>query len=1451
MQTLSSPHHRFLRYLTEPLVWLLASFMIGLALLSFVLTWNDEQEQLTTSLQADASEMTRVIEVHLAANEQSLLAVRALFAVTPQVDRATFRQFVTPLLVRSPSTQAITWVAYVPAAARPAFEQARRLEDLPDVGLFEQDANGANVPAGTRADYFPVTFVEPFTANQAALGFDSGSVPAERQALLRARDTGQSTLTPPLQLVPTTNGERHLLLFTPVYRQGVPTNTLAARQANLLGFLASRLQMSSLVATALRDISAHDLELYLFDVSDVPPQLLAFQPSRSGAATLPVGPAPPELASLEVGVFYTTQLERYGRMWRVVARPGPAYLAEAHGWDAWIHMSIGLLAAVGFLGYSYTRRRAEVRLRQSEAHYRLVSENAADVIWILDLDSQNFTYVSPSVQKLRGYTPEEVRQQTMAQTLTPASLSKVLLLLVERPPAVGLPPRTDELDQICKDGSIVTTEVTTNYVLKEAGKFQVVGVSRDITLRKQADVRLKQLNRTYALLSAINQTIVRIREPEQLFETTCRIAVTQGGFRMAWIGLLDPQTNMVQPAAHAGESDDYLPHLHIVLDDSAWGHGPTATALRTGKHVVVNDIANDPRMAPWRTDALRLGYHASAAFPLIVSGRLYGALNLYASEPAFFDADELNLLDEMVADLVFALAFSEQEAQRQRAEVQIRQLSHVVEQMDDMVVITDVQGNIEYVNPSFERQVGYTSAEVRGQNPRILKSGLERPTIYVRLWATILRGESYQSEVRNRKKNGDLYYEAKTITPIRNKDGVITHFVSTGRDITAQKQAEAALRASEARYRVIFEGTNEGIVAMRMADQSLQYINPAMCTLFGYTPDEFRQFTVRDLHPQEALSHVLAEFEALARGEKQLVAGIRCQCKNGSIFYADFKATAALLEGQAFLVGFFSDVTERYHAEEALIAERNSLARRVEERTADLSRANSELLRAVRAKDEFLATMSHELRTPLNAILALSESLLEQFRGPLNERQQAALHNIEASGHHLLALINDILDLSKVESGRMELQCDIFMISEVCEASLLFVKELALKKQLQLAFPQHNPLARMHADSRRLKQILVNLLSNAVKFTNKGGRVSLAVNADPEAGVIRFVVEDTGIGMDAAGMARLFQPFVQLDSRLSRQHEGTGLGLALVHRLTELHGGGVTVASELGKGSCFTVALPYTPPAPLETLRRSATASLPMHSAVVIEDVDTAGEQLVRYLQELHIHAVVHPQGEGALEQVANLRPDVILLDLQMPGQSGWDVLRQLKADPQLHAIPVIIVSVVDERTKGLAAGAAEYLVKPTSREAIRRALGVVGAGPETAHEAMIIAVPLTPPPVNERILLVEDNEININAISDYLQDRGYHVVVARNGREALARVDEARPDVILMDIQMPEMDGLEATRQLRAQPTYAALPIIVLTALAMPGDRERCMAAGASEYLTKPVSLKGLVATIQHMLKA
>jgi CheY-like chemotaxis protein len=363
------------------------------------------------------------------------------------------------------------------------------------------------------------------------------------------------------------------------------------------------------------------------------------------------------------------------------------------------------------------------------------------------------------------------------------------------------------------------------------------------------------------------------------------------------------------------------------------------------------------------------------------------------------------------------------------------------------------------------------------------------------------------------------------------------------------------------------------------------------------------------------------------------------------------------------------------------------------------------------------------------------------------------------------------------------------------------------------------------------------------------------VDIDAEFGVVHIAVKDNGIGMSREGISQLFQPFTQLDSSLSRQHEGTGLGLALVRKLAELHGGSIAVESEVGIGSRFTISLPFRASAqPLKqfgddaSLQKKAGTG-PLRSALVVEDSEFAAEQLGRYLGEMNIQASIHTHGDGALEKAISMRPSIIFLDLQMPDQSGWEVLQRLKDGVNTRDIPVIIASVVDDRVKGLAAGAAEYLVKPISRETLRKAIGIVAEAQETSKKALIIAPQNEKSPGAVRILLAEDNEINIMAIGDYLQDKGYNLFIAHNGREAIEQTIHERPDLILMDIQMPEMDGMEAIRRLRAMPESATIPIIASTALAMPGDRERCMEAGANEYLTKPVSLKGLVETIERFL--
>ncbi len=398
-----------------------------------------------------------------------------------------------------------------------------------------------------------------------------------------------------------------------------------------------------------------------------------------------------------------------------------------------------------------------------------------------------------------------------------------------------------------------------------------------------------------------------------------------------------------------------------------------------------------------------------------------------------------------------------------------------------------------------------------------------------------------------------------------------------------------------------------------------------------------------------------------------------------------------------------------------------------------LAISNEELALATRLKDEFLANMSHELRTPLNAILGMSEALQEQVFGTINQEQKESLETIASSGKHLLELINDILDVAKIESGQVEIDCSQTSIDELCQSSLPFVKQQALRKRIHLELKIAPNLPELFIDERRIRQALINLLSNAIKFTPERGRVSLAVSLQQNlakitheiTSEIRFAVTDTGIGISPENLQKLFQPFVQIDGALNRQNTGTGLGLALVKSIVEMHKGTVTATSEVGVGSCFTIALPY-----------------------------------------------------------------------------------------ENSSIPSPI-----------------FTNQPTS--------------------------PLEPSPDNgiaeglPTLLLAEDNEANKLTISRYLKARGYQLLFAKDGREAIDLASSMRPDLILMDIQMPNIDGLEAIKIIRRDniPELANIPIIALTALAMTGDRERCIEAGANEYLTKPVKLNQLATIIKQIL--
>ncbi|MEO8379276.1 MAG: response regulator [Acidobacteriota bacterium] len=537
-------------------------------------------------------------------------------------------------------------------------------------------------------------------------------------------------------------------------------------------------------------------------------------------------------------------------------------------------------------------------------------------------------------------------------------------------------------------------------------------------------------------------------------------------------------------------------------------------------------------------------------------------------------------------------------------------------------------------------------------------------------------------------------------------------------------------------------------------------------------------------------------------------------------------------------------VRERTAQLEGEIGERTRAKEELRQRGSELAALSLELAAGARMKDEFLANMSHELRTPLNAVLGMAEVLREGIHGPLNEKQNRSLDVISASGTHLLELINDVLDLSKIEAGKVELDLQPVTVKAVAEASLTMVREAAFRKQLDLDLDLDPAVETVDADERRLRQILVNLLSNAVKFTPGGGSVGLEVEGHEPSNQVRFTVRDTGIGIADSQMSRLFTPFFQADSGFTRQYAGTGLGLSLVRRFAELHGGSVDVQSTIGEGSRFSVVLPWRHEGVDRRLPEAVLADpLPRRRRegplLIIEDDPSAAEQIARYCAELGLQTIVSNGREEPVDLALRTHPSVILLDVLFETTNGWQMLAALRASEQTREIPVIMVSVVDDAARGLALGAAAYLVKPISRETLETTL------------VRFIPLPLrTRSRERPLVLIAEDNQTNIHLMESYLGAMEIDVIIARDGAAAVAAVHEHRPDLVLMDVQMPVLDGLEATRLIRKSGgSMEVLPIIALTALAMRLDKERCLAAGASDYLTKPVSYKSLEEAIRRLL--
>ena len=1041
------------------------------------------------------------------------------------------------------------------------------------------------------------------------------------------------------------------------------------------------------------------------------------------------------------------------------------------------------------------RKQAEEKLRASEQKYRDLVNGMNDTVWVIDFDTRILD-VNDAACRVLGYTRDELLSMKVSDVDAGINPEQIRQLVDAIP---GDRIQVFETRHIAKDGSTIPVEVSSSLVAYRE-KTAILSIARNITERKRAEEELREREE---LLNVMGRTA---RVGGWDFDT-----VTGEGHWTEEVARIHDLAPATQPNKELGlsfYSSEPKPQIAAAIQD-AIDHATSYDLeleiisaagvhkwVRTIGHPVVEngrvvklrgsfqDIT-DRKLAEaalregeerfrtvadftyeleyWLDETGQLLYISPSCARLTGYDRnrfmhdstLLGAIvhpddrilydyhlaeEFRTSAPGSFDfrivtADgrerwvnhtcqgvytvdgkprgrrvsvrDITERRQAIEELRASEARYRQLAEELEARVQQRtaEVQDLYDNAPTGYHSLDVNGNFVIVNQTELDWLGYTRAEMIGHSALEFLTEKSRSALRENFALLLQRGWMNDLELEFVRKDGSVLPVSLNATAIRDAAG---HFVmsrSTLFDITERKRAENELKRNVNFTSALLDSIPTPVFYQ---DKEGRYLgcNRAFAEMLGKSAEAILGKLPHEIWPVESADIYRQKDLDLLQSAKIQVYEATINDKDGNIRSVIFAKNVFLDESgrTAGLVGAFIDITERKRAEETL------------------RQANVTLERAMRMRDEFLATMSHELRTPLTGILGLSESLQMGILGALNAKQMKAAKNIEESGRHLLELINDILDLSKIEADKLELQIERCALEEICQASLHLTKGMAQQRRQRVHYAAPVVPIILEVDARRIKQVLINLFSNAIKFTPENGELGLIVEHDELSRQVRLLVWDKGIGIKPENLPRLFQPFTQIDSGLAREYSGTGLGLALVRRLVELHNGNVEVESVFGAGSRFIVTLPWTP----QTAQVGASE---------------AGDA------ELHLAAV-----------------------------------DQDRASPM--------------------------------------------------------------------ILITDDNLVMLELLSDFLEAQGWRAAKAQSGKELLSKIKITKPDVVLMDIQMPGMDGLETIRRIRhhEDAVIASTKVIAVTALVMRGDRERCLEAGANEYMSKPLNLKTLVAVIQNL---
>ena len=1272
---------------TQLLPWL----VLATSLLLTYQLWNNAQQTAARVQQiefdAQVHDIVDNINKRMKTYGQIMRGVGGLFSHSDiPVSSDEFRDYIAKLWLKEdyPGIQGIRFVPVVPDAEKDRHVAAMRKEGMSAYGIW---------PEGRREVYAPVAYIEPFDVrNQQVFGYDllsdldhprpGDSAPGLRRAALElARDTGDFALSGKIRLLFETQEDMQsgTVMFLPVYKRNAPIDTVGKRRANLIGWIVSVYRMGDLMSGII-DTRNAGFDVNIYDGEEVSEETLMYGTKREGLAS-----------GAGARFQHNEHIEIAGHNWTVQVRSQPVFEAQLDqdqpGVIAASGVAISLLLALftWFLTSARTnalqssqmlnqelreRQQTEQALRESEERWSFALEGAGEGVWDWDMQTGKVVY-SRRYKEMLGF-PADADWNGLSdwtERVNPEDLRHAMMDLEKYLDGVS-PSYTVDYRMLCEDGGWKWVSARGMVVSRaEDGRPQrMIGTHTDITERKESAERVRISEaRLRLLLDSVAEAIYGIDMQGNC--TFCNPSCLQMlGYRQA--------DELIGKNMHGLIHYQRAEGTPFPVDQCRINRA----SLSGTKEHVEDEVF-------WRADG--------SSFPVE-----------YWSHPQFHHG-------AVVGAVVTFVDIS----QRVQAQEKLLKLSKAVENSPASVVITDLDGTIEYVNPKFTDVTGYTAEEAIGQNPRILKSGALAPRFYEKLWQTLTAGKVWQGEFHNKKKNGESYFEAATISPIRDDKGNTTHYVAVKEDITERKRTEQELKKSMA--------------AAEAANQ---------------------------------------------------------------------------------------------------------------------------------AKSEFLANMSHEIRTPMNAIIGFSHLCLQAELPPV---QHDYLEKVYRSANSLLGIINDILDFSKVESGKLEVEKTPFQLDKVLSDVASVIALRAEEKGLELLFNSGLDVPRsLVGDPLRLGQVLTNLLGNAIKFT-EAGEVEVQVRIESQDTghlVLGFTVRDTGIGLTPEQIGKLFQSFSQADASTTRKYGGTGLGLAISKGLVEQMGGTMWVESTPGLGSVFAFNLPF---ACLHDTNRTVPDMSGL-KALVVDDNDSARRLLVSYLESFGIEALAVSGSREGLATVERADAagvpfsDVIVnrdtLDADGAGMTGLgmnglEMARQLKRELPLRQRPRVIYLSGYQQDETLKVAQSTKLLdavlnKPVTGSMLFETMVAISSG--KGGLALLAAQSGTGDDLaGLHVLLVEDNEFNRDLAHALLARAGVEVSFACDGAEAVQAVGQQTFDAVLMDIQMPNMDGLEAARQIRKIPALAGLPIIAMTANAMVGDRERCLAAGMNDYITKPIQVGVMYATL------